>query len=71
MADFCRWDAEHASSILEEHAVGFGSFLAAPEHFDASAFGLSATEATLMDPQQRLLLECTAEALGDVPDSCR
>lgn len=30
-------------------------------HFDATAFGIPATEAMMLDPNQRLLLEMAAE----------
>ncbi len=33
--------------------------------FDAAAFGLGPSEASLMDPQQRLLLEDTLAAITD------
>ncbi|PNH02167.1 Erythronolide synthase, modules 3 and 4, partial [Tetrabaena socialis] len=53
-----RWDR-----CLEAAAGGdglpaqFGAYMADIENFDASAFGLSYTEALAMDPQHRLLLQ--------------
>ena len=65
-----RWDPDGALATQLFSSEGstplrFGSFLSADTAaaFDAAAFGLSATEASLMDPQQRLLLEATADVM--------
>ena len=42
----------------------FGSFVAAPELFDAPFFGVEPREAAAMDSQQRLLLEGSWAALA-------
>lgn len=66
-----RWDIE-----LEPLAARFIAYLKNIEMFDASAFGISSTEATLMDPQQRILLEVVSETSlthpsDDIPPSRR
>ena len=63
-----RWDVEQQHEISEGAAIGFGAYLASePSAFDAKAFRLSGSEASLIDPQQRLLLECVAEVFASSP----
>lgn len=59
-----RWDTEAASGH-QQHSMQarFGGFMQSVDLFDATAFGLSASEASSMDPQHRCLLQCSAEAL--------
>lgn len=67
-APFPRFDAEAAYSpdpgkVAPGQVLSkFGTYVASVHAFDAAAFGLSPSEASLMDPQSRLLLEesCTA-----------
>ena len=67
-APFPRFDAEAAyspdpSKVAPGRVLSkFGTYVASVHSFDAAAFGLSPSEASLMDPQSRLLLEesCTA-----------
>lgn len=61
----CRWDVDMLPELLggSEHAVQFGSLLCHPALFDASAFAIPPSEATLLDPQQRQLLVSAADTL--------
>jgi len=54
-----RWDIEAENPL----AARFGAYFSDIASFDATAFGVPDTEASLMDPQQRLVLECVGEAL--------
>ncbi|HET9183290.1 MAG TPA: SDR family NAD(P)-dependent oxidoreductase [Candidatus Angelobacter sp.] len=45
--------------------VKAGAFLDKIEFFDASFFGITATEARMMDPQHRVFLQCCWSALED------
>lgn len=51
-----RWDVDNDPLMAR-----FGAYLHDVASFDASAFSISSTEASLMDPQQRLLLEVVLE----------
>lgn len=53
-----RWDLE-----ADPLSARFGAYLQDVARFDATALGVSDTEAALMDPQQRLLLETVAETV--------
>jgi acyl transferase domain-containing protein len=60
-------------AVGQDMPVRHGSFVRNVYHFDAGAFGISPSEATLMDPQQRVLLELVLELLqpsgGSAPHS--
>ncbi len=60
-AIFCRWDVDTGWNETGTLNKRFGSFVAAPELFDAPFFGV---EAAAMDAQQRLLLEGSWAALA-------
>lgn len=50
-----RWEVD---AIPESNAGGrFGGFVKTWAKFDAAAFGITPSEASLMDPQQRVMLE--------------
>lgn len=55
------WDVDALARGGGVLPARFGGFLASPDLFDASLFGLSSGEADLMDAQQRLLLEASVE----------
>lgn len=64
-----RWQADSYYSS-DQYAEGkmntrWGGFIEDFDHFDASFFRISPSEATAMDPQQRLSLEVVWEALWD------
>lgn len=61
MVPLDRWDVAAQEELCGGIPVQFGVFLPGVASFDATAFNLSSTEASLMDPQQRLLLETVAE----------
>lgn len=57
-----RWDSDRLLiKDQDANTAGlsgrFGSFVTGWAEFDAAAFGIAPSEATLMDPQQRILLE--------------
>jgi NADPH:quinone reductase-like Zn-dependent oxidoreductase/3-oxoacyl-(acyl-carrier-protein) synthase/acyl carrier protein len=59
VAPYQRWDLEAENPL----AARFGAYFPDIASFDATAFSIPDTEASLMDPQQRLVLECVGEAL--------
>jgi acyl transferase domain-containing protein len=70
-----RWDPDAPAGVLAQGLEGsisatrFGAFLQGVEDFDATAFGISSTEATAMDPQHRLLLASAAQLLAAPAES--
>ena len=60
----CRWEVDTGWNETGTLNKRFGSFVAAPELFDASFFGVEPREAAAMDAQQRLLLEGSWAALA-------
>ncbi|MDB9527410.1 SDR family NAD(P)-dependent oxidoreductase [Oscillatoria sp. CS-180] len=59
------------SLLADPSYIKMGALLEEIDHFDASFFGFSPSEAAIMDPQHRLVLECAWEALenaGYVPN---
>ena len=63
-----RWDLDTCERIARDTmtmGVQFGAFLKDIDVFDASAFGLAASEAASMDPQFRLIMEASGTALSE------
>ncbi|PSC68804.1 type I polyketide synthase [Micractinium conductrix] len=59
-----RWDVDaFVARPPNAFEARFGAFVSGAQLFDAAAFGITSSEATLMDPQQRLLLQQAAQAL--------
>lgn len=58
---FERWDADSSLANVP-HRLGarFGRFMTEVESFDAAAFRISPSEASVLDPQQRLMLQVPA-----------
>lgn len=52
-----------STSSVHSNYVPVKGILSDIEHFDASFFGFSPTDASITDPQQRIFLECAWEAL--------